>query len=294
MLGKLIKHDFRSLSRILIPTQLVILGATIIATAAFSFNIKSEQGGPIMGSTGFEILQIISIFMGGMMLLAIIAASFLVGFIIFYRFYKSFMCDEGYLTFTLPVKTTHLLWSKLITAMIWCFISSVVIFISLNIFILFGTSQRGILNLEVYRSIGSFIKMTVNTIGGGLTLHLIEFIFLVILSTAFSILHVYLALIIGGVVTHKHKLLAGIGFYFAINIVVGILSTVGQFLLTPVVMNNFNEFETYNNLQPAQIIANIIADTQPFFLLYIGLTGVFTVAFFLVSNYLLKNRLNLE
>lgn len=196
MLGKLIKHDFRSLSRVLFPTQLAVLGASIIATIGFAFNIRTgfytsyESG-------GLQLLRVITAFLSGIMVLAIIAASILVAFIIFQRFYKNLMCDEGYLTFTLPVTTTQILWSKLITAMIWTFISGIVIFISVNIFVLFGTGTSGIVNTEAYREMSKFIGEAFGLLGGRLIWPILEVILFMIVATACNILHVYLALIMG-------------------------------------------------------------------------------------------------
>lgn len=292
MLGKLIKHDFRSLSRILLPTQLAILGATVIATAGFAFNMRTELVAS-MQNTGIQILRLIAGFMSVIMLLAIIAASFLVAFIIFQRFYKNFMCDEGYLTFTLPVTTAQLLWSKLITAMLWSLISSVVIFICVNIFILFGTSTSSFINLEFYRQLGEFCSKSMNMMGGKLVLPAIELVVLTIISAAFNILHIYLSLIIGGVVSQKHKLLAGIGFYFAINIAVGILSTIGQFLISGSFINTMNTMPD-GNIMPAEGFGMVISAMQPFVLFYFILTAALTVGFFILSHYLLKNKLNLE
>ena len=291
MLGKLIKHDFKSLSRLLLPVQTVILGATIIATAMFSFNIKSGQSSILTG-TGLDILRIISIFMAVLMLMAIIAASVLVAFIIFYRFYKSFMSDEGYLTFTLPVKPSELLWSKLICAVLWILISSVVIFISLNIFILFGTSGTSFVNLAFYKGAAVFISETCHMYGSGLVLPIIEFILMVFVSMVYTILHVYLALIIGGAVARKHKLAAGIGFYFVINIIVGILSSILQFAMMPRMAASLSTME--GQLEGGQVLTALISQMQPYVLLSLGMSLVLSVVFFIASNYLIKNKLNLD
>ena len=211
MLGKLIKHDFTSLSRVLFPTQLAVLAATILATLGFAFNIRA--GFSNIEAGGFmNLLRLLTGFLSGVMMLAIIAASVLVAFIIFQRFYKNLMCSEGYLTFTLPVSTSEILWSKLITAMLWTIISSVVIFICVNIFVLFGTGHSGIVNTEVYNQIGKALHDVNNIIGARIAWPIIEFVLLTVVGMAYSILQIYLALIIGGIVSQKHKILASVGF----------------------------------------------------------------------------------
>ena len=45
------------------------------------------------------------------------------GFLLLYRFYTSTFTDEGYLTFTLPVKRSTILLSKTVNAVIWTILS---------------------------------------------------------------------------------------------------------------------------------------------------------------------------
>ena len=295
MLGKLIKHDFNSLSRVLFPTQLAVLGATILATLGFAFNLR--DGFSAVEASGFvNLLRLITGLLSGIMVLAIIAASVLVAFIIFQRFYKNLMCDEGYLTFTLPVTTTQILWSKLITAMLWTIISSVVIFICINIFILFGTESSGVINTEAYSEISKMLHEAFGTFGARLIWPILEFVLFMIVGTAYSILQVYLALIIGGIVSQKHKILASIGFYFVIQIAVSIVSTIIQYFMAGSMVNSFGklenmEIEVNNAVEAYNYIMTIV---QPFFWVYFVFVLAISAAFFVLSRYFLKNKLNLE
>lgn len=295
MLGKLIKHDFNSLSRVLFPTQLAVLAATILATLGFAFNFRS--GYSAAEANGFMgLIRLITGLLSGIMVLAIIAASILVAFIIFQRFYKNLMCDEGYLTFTLPVTTSQILWSKLITAMLWTIISSVVIFICVNIFVLFGTAETGFINTEAYSEIGKFLHEVNTVIGARIVWPILEFGLLMLIGTASSILQVYLALIIGGIVSQKHKILASIGFYFVINIAVSIISTIVQFCLTGSMSTTMMSFEsnTFDSQSALEAYNFILGAIQPYYWVYFALTLAITAAFFILSRYLLKNKLNLE
>ncbi|MEA4894036.1 MAG: hypothetical protein VB064_02110 [Oscillospiraceae bacterium] len=293
MLGKLIKHDFISLSRVLLPTQLAVLGATILATIGFAINFRIDYSN---NSSFVDLLRLITGFMSVIMILAIIAASILVAFIIFQRFYKNLMCSEGYLTFTLPVTTSEILWSKLITAMLWTIISTVVIFISVNIFVLFGTGEHSFVNTEAYREIGSFLHEAFSTIGGRLIWPILEALLFALVSAVSSILHVYLALIIGGIVSQKHKILASIGFYFVINIAVSILSTIlSYFLGSNIIMTaeSFNgiRWNAHDALSAYNIIFNAV---QPYYWTFLVFSVAVCAAFFILSRYFLKNKLNLE
>jgi len=295
MLGKLIKHDFNSLSKVLLPTQLAIFGATILGTLGFAFSIRNNYY-DVQANGLFGLLRLITGFLSAIMVIAIIAASILVAFIIFQRFYKNLMCDEGYLTFTLPVTTSQILWSKLITAMLWTIISSIVIFICINIFVLFGTSETGLINTEAYKEMGRALHEVNITIGARIIWPILELGLFMIVCTAYSILQVYLALIIGGIVSQKHKILAGIGFYFVVQIAVSIISTIVQFFMTGSMTTTMMSFEsdTFDRQNALEAYNIIVGAIQPYFWIYFALTLAITAGFFFLSRYFLKNKLNLE
>ena len=295
MLGKLIKHDFKSLSRVLLPTQLAVLGASILATVGFAFNFRADYS-DVQASGFINLIRLLTGLLSGIMVFAIIAASVLVAFIIFQRFYKNLMCSEGYLTFTLPVTTSEILWSKLITAMIWTIISSVVIFISINIFVLFGTGESTFVNTQAYAELGRALREVNLTLGARVIWPMLEFILLVLVGTASQILQIYLALIIGGIVSQKHKILASIGFYFVINIAVSILSTILQYFLTGSMVGTFDSFNgvTFSENDALAAYNYVFGALQPYFWCYFAFTLVITAAYFLLSRHLLKNKLNLE
>ncbi|MEG1108579.1 MAG: hypothetical protein RSE97_06910 [Oscillospiraceae bacterium] len=293
MLGKLLKHDFKSLSRMLLPTQLAIFGATIIATLGVTFNMRSDRFSAAVQNSGFDVLRLITGFISGIMLLAIFASTLLIAFIIFQHFYKNFMCDEGYLTFTLPVTTTSLLWSKLISAFLWILISAGVVIVCMCVFVLFGTADSGLINMELLRDLPEVISQAADILGGHLALPIIEFVLFILVGIVHGILQVYLALVLGGVVTQKHKLLAGIGFYFAITIVTGIISSVAQSFINLGLTSSFVNapFATHN---VATMFQYMISAMQPLYIFNIALSLVLSAVFFILTRYFLKNKLNLE
>lgn len=294
MLGKLIKHDFKSLSRVLLPTQLAVLGASILATIGFSVTFRADTT-TFNENTLAVLLRIIAIFISGIMILGIIAASFLVAFIIYQRFYKSVMCDEGYLTFTLPVTTAQILWSKLITAVLWTLISLVTIFIGVNIFIMFTTNGDSFTNIRFYQELGRALSALTEQIGLRWIWPGFLFCVFILISTVVGILHVYLALVLGGVVTQKHRLLAGIGFYFAINIVQGTLMSVLQSLSMGTMMRRL---EPLNGVQwgtdALSVYNGFMRSFSPYLWSMMLLMLALGVGYFLLCHYFLKNKLNLE
>ena len=294
MLGKLIKHDFKALSRILIPTSIAIIGATILATLGIRFtatSYASYEDNFIVG-----LMKTATIALSVILIIAIFAAFFFIAFVVFQRFYKNFMTSEGYLTFTLPVSTSNLLWSKVITAYIWLFISAIVGLLSLFIFMLFGTTTSGFANPEVFRGIGQLFRALAANYSSGITVLIVEMIFLVIIAVGVNILQIYLALVIGGVVSLKHRLAAGIGFYFVINMIMGVVTSILQTVsLTGLYKGTYGGSFELNGANSAQeMISATVTAIQPYYWSLTGLMIVFAVGFFILTHYLLKNKLNIQ
>lgn len=160
MLKKLFKHDMRSVSTLIFSLTLLVLGTTLVGTAASKIAVEI---GNYYG-TGFSvarmILQGVLGMLTGISVIAIVAFAVIVLFILMSRFYKNFFTDEGYLTFTLPVKTSSLLFSKLWTTVIWTLYDCAVVVVCMTIFITFGTSKAGtFVNTEIFTELFRVLKL---------------------------------------------------------------------------------------------------------------------------------------
>ncbi len=292
MLGKLIKHDFKSLARLLLPVNLVIFGATVLASLSLTLILRRDVETP--GLLG-EILDVIFGLVVAFAVFAIIAAFFMVPIVIFYRFYKSCIDSEGYLTFTLPVSSDKILWSKFLTAVFWVLISLVVGALCLYIFLVFGTAERGLVNYEFLHGFSEAIDelgISLGKITPKLGWTIAEAVVMILVTSFANILQIFLALIIGGAVAQRHKLLAGIGFYFAINMVMGFISSVVMIFVTRAA-GKVDSVSISGNMPSAEI-QNEAAAALQYLLLPSLIEGlIMCVAFFLASCWLMKNKLNL-
>ncbi len=116
MLGKLMKYDMKYMARILPWLYLGAVGISVflcIVTLVIPFDFLS----------GFELLIQSGSTMAVQALL-IITVVFIV-----IRIYRSLLSDEAYLTFTLPVKNSKIIDSKIFAGAIWSFISMAVSFL---------------------------------------------------------------------------------------------------------------------------------------------------------------------
>ena len=107
MLLKLLKYDLRSVFKYWWIAALSTLGLSVLG--GFCILILDS-------SIIANVYQILAGFAMGVVILGFVAFLILSQILVFMRYYKNFFSDEGYLTFTLPVKRTHLITSKLITA----------------------------------------------------------------------------------------------------------------------------------------------------------------------------------
>ena len=290
MLGKLIKHDFRALSRTLFPLQIGILGGGLVATLLSALSIRLSEGS-WAAANGSSLLQglilSISIMTAVLIGVAIMASLFVTLILICYHFYRSFLSDEGYLTFTLPVSTSNLLWSKLFTGMFWVMINAVVVMITLLIYSVFGTTSNTLINAEVLNGFRYFFTELLPQAKEYVSVPLVigESVVLGIVGLAAQLLQIFFAIIIGGQVAKKHRILAAIGMYLLINMGVGMVSSVFLSVVS------LGEFMVPMTLTGAPEIGRFMTNTFGWYgLLSVGLCALF----FLVSRSILRKNLNLQ
>lgn len=290
MLGKLMKHDFRALSRTLFPLQIGILAGGLLATllTVLTVRLSNASWAGSNGSTMLKgLIMAASTTMSVLIGIAIAASAFVTILLICIHFYRSFLCDEGYLTFTLPVSTSNLLWSKLLTGIFWLLINAVVICVTILIFAVFGTTSAGIANQSVLELIKQFFTEFLPRAAQYISIPLVivECVIVGLLAIASQMLELYFAIIVGGQIAKKHRILAAIGMYLLINMGVGIISSV----FTSVVA--FGEGVWEITLNTAQEVGTFFTSVFGWYgVLFAGLS----VLFFLVSRSILKKNLNLQ
>lgn len=213
MLGKLLKYDFGALAKILGPMQLVAVGVIFLASVSGFVGYWVNE----LSSEYMDFLQITAFAGVGMGLLALCCLIPATLVIVLYRFYSNFFTDQGYLTFTLPVKASELLWSKLIAGGVWILISSCVAMLGcliINICIVGLTDSFDLADsipywiLNVYVGWGTFED------------DLLGFVFAIIgflISLASVLMVAFLSLTLGATWAKQHKLASGILLFIGIS-----------------------------------------------------------------------------
>lgn len=148
--------------------------------------------------------------------------------LIYVRYYKHFFSDEGYLTFTLPVKRRVLFTSKVLNGVIWQTLTVLVIIFSVIIMFLFvpSTPNTDTIPPEVTEPIIS---------AGWVIAYLLEALALLVIYAFLSILSMYLIIAIGATIVRKNKVIVTIGIAYgasiALSIFTWILIFVGGFYI---------------------------------------------------------------
>ena len=113
MLGKLMKYDMRYMARILPWLYLGSVGFSLFCAVLI-----------VTVPTGaFVILDIMRAVLPSFCYLAMEVIIIMTVVVLIMRTYKSLYSDEGYLTFTLPVKNSSVIDAKILSGAIWSFIT---------------------------------------------------------------------------------------------------------------------------------------------------------------------------
>lgn len=275
MFSKLLKYDNRAVFKY---WWIAALGSILIsAVGGFCLNVANNIN-PV--HEFIETLAILgttfSVF--GMMLLPLITT-----ILILIRYYKNFFTDEGYLTFTLPVKKTTLLNSKLMMTMIFTFASSILLIVNILILLAIGVPEH-FFSVETWTSIGDFIAGYFDYFGGYGAVYIILVLLIIVAISAAQMLFVFLCITIAAAITKKHKVLVAIGIYYGANIA---LTVVMEILLFG------GMFSVIGMISSLESAATLLCVT----FIMVGVLGAAIAVgagLYLIQLYMLDKKLNLE
>ncbi len=262
MLRKLLKHEFVSVGRILLP----MYAAVLVLGFLMGFMIHKSL-------SGFIVTSIIGTLYGVMC--AVMVVTTLVFLI--QRFYKNLLGNEGYLMLTLPVGIGKHIAGKGITASLYAMLSGIVGFLSV---VLMGFSY----GIYSYGGIFDFIKVIMNSPGleystSSLVLVIIEIVVVLFLACMETALKIYASISVGHQWSN-HRALGSVLAYIGFGIIEGVLAKVFGI--------------------PTFDASSFISDSDPLYYAKIGLLIVGAIVaclaaiYWLITWLLLSRRLNLQ
>ena len=212
MLRKLLKYDFKAV------IKFWLIGALAMVLLSLGGGLCQR----ILASDRPVPLAVQIVAGLGTMLSSLSSYAFgLLNFVLIaMRIYKNFFTDEGYLTFTLPVKLHTLINSKLIMGVTMSALSAIWLGVVYIATYAVATPYFSEFAKIIYESIVSFIDtLKMQELLGWAIFYVVEALLLLLLSCAFNQLFTSNCITFGSVIAKKAKLLAAIGIYYGANMV---------------------------------------------------------------------------
>ena len=278
MVKKLIKYDFMSYLRILLPVQLIVIGVALINRIIQFFEPPLTQNGYGVDTGSSAVYN--SIFVSSLVLyiISLVVCLLITVILSVVRFYQGMYSSEGYLNHTLPVTAAQHIWAKLLTSMLFYLGSLFAVFLSFMII------TAGDLNTEIFKAGFYVLGKAFNSYGANIALYILEGIIVLLLSLTAMYLKLYCCLSVGQL-AKKRKILLAFGVFFGIYVVKQIIATI---FITVAAVNN----------ELMERISEWISDNGIAFI-HIMLCGaivfyaVLSLVYFLINRYLMSKKLNL-
>lgn len=268
MLGKLLKYELKATSRVFIPLYIAILIVSIVNGLSLNLEILNIQG------------------LATIILMCLFISLFVITIVVtIQRFNKNLLKDEGYLMFTLPVSSKHLVLSKYLTSLIWTFLSFVVAFLSFTIIFMIPTYKY----FDFSYFINEFNLLFSNMLNLNILGQFLKIILLMIISYTIFIFNVYLALSVGQlpIFNRFRNVSSFIGF-----LVINLLISYAQNIVSLFVNDASVNIEAIDNINYA--INSVTSIVSKGLNIAIVINLIIILVLFFATTYILDKKLNLE
>ncbi len=244
MLRKTLKYDLGAVYKIWLILSATVLVLSVVGGLSIrDLVMTGDEGNPFML---FSIMGTIVTFF------SICAYVLIIQLLVLFRFYQNFFTDEAYLTFTLPVPRKTLFNSKLIGAFIWSIANIAVVavcFVIILALVPVNGNGTGSALYETSRAIFELIKLLFEDFSGWAFVYCVLGVISAILSTVFSTLLIYACITLGCTIVRKNKLLMAIAVYYAVNMLISLLSYVASFVMSLVLISGIGLIGNYSEAQ---------------------------------------------
>ena len=271
MLGKLLKYELKATSRVFIPLYIAILVVSIVNGLSLNLEILNIQG------------------LATIVLMCLFISLFVITIVVtIQRFNKNLLKDEGYLMFTLPVSSKHLVLSKYLTSLIWTFLSFIVALLSFTI--IFTIATYGDFNYSYFINEFNLLFSNIsNILGTTILSEFFKIVLLIIISYTIFIFNVYLSLSIGQlpIFNRFRNVSSFIGF-----LVINLLISYAQNIVSLFVNDASVNIEAIDNINYA--ISSVTSIVSKGLNIAIVINLIIILVLFFATTYILDKKLNLE
>ena len=268
MLGKLLKYELKATSRVFIPLYIAILVVSIVNGLSLNLEILNIQG------------------LATIVLMCLFISLFVITIVVtIQRFNKNLLKDEGYLMFTLPVSSKHLVLSKYLTSLIWTFLSFVVAFLSFTIIFMIPTYKY----FDFSYFINEFNLLFSNMLNLNILGQFLKIILLMIISYTIFIFNVYLALSVGQLpIFNRFRNVSSFIGFLVINLLISYAKNIVSLFVNDASVN----IEAIDNINYA--INSVTSIVSKDLNIAIVINIIIILVLFFATTYILDKKLNLE
>lgn len=270
MFTKLLKQEWRATRGILGLLCLVSLIAAVLGGGSMRFLVGMSQETEEM--EGIIVLCAMILACAIIAIAVCCAASV---FLMIWRFYRSRFTDEGYLTFTLPVSTHQNLLSGLVNSTVCVILTALTAMICMAALLMLGFSGMKEFWAELWKEFPQLLEMLREAFGAEEWKLLGMMLLNLAVSLVGGLVIQMLAVTIGSMIARKHKLLAAVGTYFGISMVM-------SFVESALMVGSVNSSDT----GPA-IVSDFFSGT-------VLLTLAFAVGGYFLMYFLIEKKMNLN
>lgn len=276
MFGKLLKHEFIATGRIMAIVYGIIAVLSAYILGSFYLGDASIDDGALLPSLSLILLFFVA--MANVVLTIIVIMS---------NFQKSLYGEQGYLTFTLPVKSVSLLSAKILVSTFWYIAASLTVVVASFLFL--GAveqdlGEEGVTLIEML--LGLYDEnMSIAVLIFQVAMVFVDFFFAALMFT----LEVCFAITLSNTrLFQKHHVIFTLVFS-------GVAAWVTSKITS--VINDLITFGLNYDMETDEL--ELVVNESEMFLSYIDLltpivTFALTVAFFFGTNYLMKKKINLR
>lgn len=289
MLKQLLKYEFKATKSLDFGLYLALALLSVVLGVSF------RQENARVDNTNFGRLEVILM----VLYLSVIFAIAVLCFVsTVQRFYKNLLGREGYLMHTLPVTETQLILSKLITSMVWVLCSGLVGIVCITVMVSIGVIDSETFGMVDWNSWKQLWQMLYEEIGPEFWVAMAWTILINLARLASLILCVYAACMIAHQFP-KHVMVAGILAFIGLNIVENqidkLLGTnhVNLFMDITYRVADVNVTGVSYGVTPMRWLTAALG-TDVGYLFCFAVTAAIAAAYFFLTRWLMKNKLNLE
>lgn len=277
MLKKLFKQEWKSFSTAPTIAMIILTAVTLILMSTFMTSFWDQDNIFVNLFASLTILAYI---------FSLAALSFCVMLCTAVRFYKNLFTDEGYLMFTLPVKTSDLLLSKALIAILWRLIADVFIILSIMGIASVGISYLSDTSIvQFFKEFSDIFHEIFLSMQESLTVPIPLFVLWLLLigigSLVSSTLFIYTCICLGQFWS-RHKIGGAIIAYFGLRFIFRTLRQIFSLPLSQL-------YSSYYDMETVTAGTWILIMFATLLILF-GLCA----ALYCICNYIMSKKLNLD